>query len=185
MKLAIFIMLVIIEASTFGQSKPVLKIMHNVDSIVTSINKQKLVALHECDSIMDITGHKDYKCFNYFFEDSSMRNLAKVSISFNNCAENLYFYYHLNKVIKLDNYSVINCKQYSKWSVYMYDDREIYVDGNRGRIAKDEVESGYYFLTLAFDYLTTKQIIEKFPHITVIYPSTGKCFNKQDVPSHN
>lgn len=179
MNCRLFLLCTILSAlylSVYGQNQSTSKVVIKIDSIVASIKKQKTFILQNCDSIRGLTGHKDYKCFNYFFEDSSMKKLVKVSVSFNDCAENLCFYYYANKVIKLDHYSVIDCKQQSKWSVYMEDDKEIYTKGNRGNIRTNEVESGYYFLTLAFDYVKTNEIFKQFPHLIVVTSEPRRCF---------
>lgn len=159
MKFSICIIFSIICLSVYGQNKSISKIVNNIDSIVLSLKTQKAFELQECDSIADINGHKKYKCFKYYFEDSSMKTVLKVSISFNNCAEDLYCYYNANKVIKIEHYSIVDCKYQTKYSVYINNDREIYTTGNRGTIRYNEVESGYYFLNLAMDYAQKRQLL--------------------------
>ncbi len=138
----------------YGQNLSKLEITKHIDIVVSAINRHNTTLLKECDSIADIDGKKVYKCCNYYFNDTSKRNVNKVSISFKGLPEELCFYYENNKVIKRDAYKIRKGHYKSVWSIYFKNDKEIDYKGTnpeRG-IGYDKAEQAYYFLSLANEY---------------------------------
>lgn len=147
--LTVVFILTLFSAYSQDSAKSVVRV---IDSLVDNITKQKSAVLTECDSITDINGNKDYKCWNYYFKDTGKSEISKVSISFNGLPEELCFYYDRNKVIKAQENRIKNGKANLKWSIYIKHDNEIYTKGKLDTIRGNEVERAYYFSNLAFHY---------------------------------
>lgn len=154
MKELLFCISLTTSSFCYGQNLSNSETTNRIDSVVSAINRTNNIFLKECDSIADIDGNKDYKCWNYYFNDTSKKNVNKVSISFNGLPEELCFYYENNKVIKRDAYKIRRGHYKSVWSIYFKNDKEIgYKGANPEKgISYDKTEQAYYFLSLAIEY---------------------------------
>src|SRR5665647_648953 len=118
MRARISVLFLLTTFSSYSQKLSCSMLMKHTDSAVFTINKQENILLRQCDSISDFYGRKEYKCWNFYFRDTSKKDVCKVSISFNGCPEEFCFYYVNNKVIKAEEKTIINCKPRPKWSIY-------------------------------------------------------------------
>ena len=146
----VLILILLATSSTANCQDPSIStIIKEIDKSVNKINNQKKILLSRCDSIADFYGKKVYKCWNYYFTDTTQKDVCKIAISWNGFAEWLY-YYDKNKVIKSQRNRLLHGKEQMKWSIYFKEDKEIYIKGYMDRIRGDEVEEAYYFLNSNF-----------------------------------
>ena len=155
MKQLLFCISLMTNLLCYGQNLSKAVTTKHIDSVVSAINRHNNTLLKECHSInMFINGKKGYKCWNYYFNDTSKTIVNKVSMSLNGLPVDLCFYYENNKVIKRDSYKIKKGRYISVWSIYFKNDKEIGYKGPDPEhgITYDKIEEAYYFLNLANEY---------------------------------
>jgi hypothetical protein len=158
MKHLIAIILSMTGFCAYSQPDSIMQTLKHIDSVLIAASNQQIIELNECDSVALIDADKVYKCFNYFFRDSSKKDVYKVSISFNGFGEELCFYYENNKVIKAQR----NKGMYEKYYSADYLDKDKVIFSKKPKTNRKELaigttlkpaEEAYYFRDLAFEYV--------------------------------
>jgi hypothetical protein len=140
--------------SASGQT-PAVTMAKDIKRYSDSINTSKLYLLAKCDTVLYINDRPSYRCWNFYFFDSSRTNLVKFSCTWDGYMEWEY-YFIAGKFVLVQRNVRRKSSVSPKWHEYYYGDKEIYTWRRLDRITTDHVEGAYYFQRIGLD-LTKEQ----------------------------